>query len=297
MPNGDFVVAVRKGANEELSWWTVTGVGSPTLVADGMKSGPAISLAIQPISSTRFLTVAVNPDNVLVLKSWELGAGSITHLGTFEDASRVFAEASAARPLAVDIYNGHRVFTAVASSGVTVLDTWAVDAAGAITRLGETALNGIRVNLSTAALPVETVYAGELFPPAYYAVGYRAVGENLAMRIFRIAADGTPTEEGSAGLASVGAQDVRLEVLGVAGLIAAGRDSAGDVDLTVLDAARQSDNSIDLDIVAEHPAFGGATSLGMCESFSTHSEGDYVTSSTGADQQLRLRAFRSGDRP
>ena len=78
MPNGDFVVAVRKGANEELSWWTVTGGGSPTLVADGTKSGPAISLAIQPISSTRFLTVAVNPDNVLVLKSWEL-AGRLDH--------------------------------------------------------------------------------------------------------------------------------------------------------------------------------------------------------------------------
>ena len=297
MPNGDFVVAVRKGANEELSWWTVTGGGSPTLVADGKKSGPAISLAIQPISSTRFLTVAVNPDNVLVLKSWELGAGSITQLGTFEDASRVFAEASAARPLAMDIYNGHRVFTAVASSGVTVLDTWAVDAAGAITRLGETALNGIRTNLSTAALPVETVYAGELFPPAYYAVGYRTVGGNLALRFFRIAADGTPTEEGSAGLASVGAENVRVEGLGVAGVIAAGRDSAGDVELTVLDAARQADNSIDADVIAEHPAFGAATSLGMCESFSTHSEGDYVTSSTGADHQLRLRAFRSGDRP
>jgi D-alanyl-D-alanine carboxypeptidase len=297
MPNGDFVVAVRKGANEELSWWTVTGGGSPTLVADGKKSGPAISLAIQPISSTRFLTVAVNPDNVLVLKSWELAGGAITQLATFEDASRVYVEGSAARPLATDIYNGHRVFTAVASSGVTVLDTWVVDAAGAITRLGETALNGIRVNLSTAALPVETVYAGELFPPAYYTVGYRTASGNLALRSFRIAADGTPTEEGSAGLPSVGAEDVRVEGLGVAGVIAAGRDSAGDVDLTVLDAARQGDNSIDLDVIAEHPAFGAATSLGMCESFSTKSEGDYVTSSTGADHQLRLRAFRSGDRP
>jgi D-alanyl-D-alanine carboxypeptidase len=297
MPGGDFVVAVRKGANEELSWWTVAGDGSPTLVADGVKSGPATSLAIQPISSTRFLTVAVNPDNALVLKSWELAAGSITHLATFEDASRVFVEAAAARPLAIDIYNGHRVFTAAASSGVTVLDTWSVDPAGAITRLGETALNGIRVNLSTAALPVQPVYAGELFPPAYYAVGYRAVAGDFAVRFFRIAADGTPASEGSAGMPSLGAEDVRLEGLGVAGLIAATRDSTGDVELTVFDAARQADNSITPDVIAQHPAYSGAASLGMCESFSTHSEGDYVTSSTGADKQLRLRAFRSGDRP
>ncbi len=297
MPNGDFVVAVRKGANEELSWWTVTGGGTPTLVADGAKSGPAISLAIQPISSTRFLTVAVNPDHVLVLKSWELAGGSITHLGTFEDASRVFHEATAARPRAVDIFSGHRVFTAVASSGVTVLDTWAVDAAGAITRIGELALNGIRTNLSTAALPVEPVFDGELFPPAYYAVGYRTVSGNLALRFFRIAADGTPTDEGGAGLASLGAETVRVEGLGVAGVIAASRDSAGDVELTVFDAERQADNSIAPDVISQHSAYGSATSLGMCESFSTHSEGDYVTSSTGADKLLRLRAFRSGDRP
>ena len=297
MPNGDFVVAVRKGANEELSWWTVSGTGTPTLVADGAKSGPAISLAIQPISATRFLTVAVNPDHVLVLKSWELGAGSITHLGTFEDASRVFHEATAARPRAVDIFSGHRVFTAVASSGVTVLDTWAVDAAGAITRLGETALNGIRVNLSTAALPVEPVSAGELFPPAYYAVGFRDAGGTFALRFFRIAADGTPTSEATLGVPTHGAEEVRLEGLGGAGVIATTRDSAGDVELTVFDAEREADNSIAPDIIAQHSAYGAATSLGMCESFSTQSEGDYVTSSTGADQALRLRAFRSGDRP
>ena len=196
MPNGDFVVAVRKGANEELSWWTVTGGGSPTLVADGKKSGPA-DLAGDPADLVdAFPDRRGQPGQRARAQVVGARGGSITHLGTFEDASRVFHEATAARPLAVDIFSGHRVFTAVASSGVTVLDTWAVDAAGAITRLGETALNGIRVNLSTAALPVEPVYAGELFPPAYYAVGYRAVGGNLALRFFRIAADGTPTDEG-----------------------------------------------------------------------------------------------------
>ena len=197
MPNGDFVVASARVPTRSCRGGRSREAGRRPSSPSGKKSGPAISLAIQPISSTRFLTVAVNPDNVLVLKSWELAApASITQLATFEDASRYFVEATAARPLATDIYNGHRVFTAVASSGVTVLDTWAVDAAGAITRLGETALNGIRVNLSTAALPVEPVYAGELFPPAYYAVGFRAVGGNLALRFFRIAADGTPTAEG-----------------------------------------------------------------------------------------------------
>jgi hypothetical protein len=71
------------------------------------------------------------------------------------------------------------------------------------------------------------VYDGELFrPPAYYAVGYRTVSGNLALRFFfRIAADGTPTDEGGAGLASLGAESVRVEGLGVAGVIAASRDS------------------------------------------------------------------------
>jgi hypothetical protein len=234
---------------------------------------------------------------VLVLKSWELAAGAITQLATFEDASRVYLEAAAARPLAVDIYNGHRAFTVAATAGVTVMDAWGVDASGAITRLGESTLNGARLNLSAAALPVEPVYAGELFPPAYYAVGYRADGGNFAVRFFRIAADGTPTPEGSAGVPSLGADDVRVEGLGVAGVIAATRDSTGDVALTVFDAARQADNSIAPDVIAQHSAYSAATSLGMCESFSTSSEGDYVASSTDAGHELRLRAFRSGDRP
>jgi hypothetical protein len=52
-------------------------------VAEGIKSGPAISLAIQPISSTRFLTGRGQPGQRARAQSWELGAGSITHLATF----------------------------------------------------------------------------------------------------------------------------------------------------------------------------------------------------------------------
>ena len=128
-------------------------------------------------------------------------------------------------------------------------------------------------------------------------MGFRDAGGTFALRFFRIAADGTPTAEATLGMPTLGSEEVRLEGLGVAGVIAATRNSTGDVELTVFDAARQADNSISPDFIAQHPAYGAAASLGMCESFSTHSEGDYVTSSTGADHQLRLLAFRSGDRP
>ena len=107
MPNGDFVVAVRKGANEARR------DGQPR-AADRRPSSltarsPGPHHAGDPAHLVdAFPTVAVNPDNVLALKSWELGAGSITHLAHVRGPVAGLQEASAARPLAIDIYTATR---------------------------------------------------------------------------------------------------------------------------------------------------------------------------------------------
>ncbi len=67
--------------------------------------------------------------------------------------------------------------------------------------------------------------------------------------------------------------------------------------LLVYEAARQSNDDIAADLVSEHEA-PDAGSLELTRVPSTHSEGDYVTSVTDpVGALLRLRAYRSGDRP
>jgi hypothetical protein len=105
--------------------------------------------------------------------------------------------------------------------------------------------------------------------------------------------------EGSVVPTATDAHDVRLAPLGVAGLIQSVRDDDGDnaVELSVFEAARQEDNSIVVDPVAAHPA-GATLSPDLCRVPSTHAEGDYVVASLDSgDAGLRLRAYRSGDRP
>ncbi len=67
--------------------------------------------------------------------------------------------------------------------------------------------------------------------------------------------------------------------------------------MTVYEAARKSDNTVAADLVVRHSA-EAAMSPDICRVPSTHAEGDYVVASTdtvGGD--LRLRAYRAGDRP
>jgi D-alanyl-D-alanine carboxypeptidase len=301
LASGDVIMAFRKGAGVELSRWSIAPNGTPQLLVDGVKDGPATTMALQPVYGNMFLSVMVNPDGALVLKSWALEDNGLgfTLLDTYQDASRVYQEAAVAGPDHTDVFNGHRAITAAQDAGgATVHDVWAVDAqSGAITKLGELVENGVRSGLSIAPIAVDPVFDGELFPPVYYATGYRTGGGNWAFRVHRIDAQGTPVNEGSAG-ANVATEDVRLASLGDSGLLVARRAAGGDVDLTVWEARRQDDDSVAMYDVSDHPAFGDASSLGLCRVPSTHADGDYLTADIGAsDSLLRLRAFRSGDRP
>jgi hypothetical protein len=89
--------------------------------------------------------------------------------------------------------------TAAIGPGVLVHDVWGVDSAtGAITRLGELVQAGTRDRVEISPFAVNTTFAGELFPPAYYATAFRSNG-NLTIRFYRIASSGDPVDEGLQG--------------------------------------------------------------------------------------------------
>jgi len=301
LPSGDVIMMSRKGSSVDLSRWTIAGNGTPTLLESDVKAGPAASMALQSVYGDIFLTAIADPEGDLVVKSWRLEPdGGIAHLDTYRDETRTYQQIVIAGPLNTDVYNGHRAATAAIASGVLVHHAWAVDqATGAIGRLGELAENTSATNLAIAPQPVETVYEGELFPPVYYSTALWSPGGSSRIRFYRIDPTGTPVNEGAVTATASAAHDVRVAPLGVAGLIQSVRDDDGDneVELSVFEAARQADNSISPDRVSAHSA-PATLSPDLCRVPSTHAEGDYVVASLDADDaELRLRAYRSGDRP
>lgn len=295
---GDVIMAYRKAGQVELSRWSLAANGTPTLLSDGIKAGSSSTMALQPVYANMFLSVIVNPDGDLVLKSWALqnGGPGLTALDTYNDSSREYTDAAVAGPDHEDIYTGHRAITSASdAAGVTVNQAWTVDSqTGKITPLGSMVESG---NHSSSLAPVAVESPlGELFPPVYYARGFSS-GGFAYMRFLRINTEGTPVDAGLAGSA-VATQDVRVASLGTSGVMLAARSGTGDVRLEVWEARRKANNFIDDFKIVDHPAYVGASSLDLCRVPSTHSEGDYVTSSIATTgSQLTLRAFRSGDRP
>jgi hypothetical protein len=85
--------------------------------------------------------------------------------------------------------------------------------------------------------------------------------------------------------------------LGTAGVMPALHAADGTVQLIAWDARRNANNSISPDQISQHTALD-AGSLDFAPVPSTHAEGDYVTAVTDVlSGELRLRAYRSGDRP
>ena len=296
--SGQVILASRKGSSVDLSRWSIAGNGTPTLLESDVKAGSATRMGMEPVSSDMFLTALTQPDGVLVVKSWRVEAGGLVHLDTYQDASRVYTDVAIAGPLNTDVYSGHRAATAAVAGGDLVQHTWTVDpSSGAITRLGELFEDRSITNVSIAPLPVETVYEGELFPPVYYSTVMWTEGVNATIRFYRVAPSGTPVLEGATTVSATNAYDARVAPLGVSGVMHTARDDDTDneVELTVYEAARQTDNSIDADRIVQHSA-GLTTSPDLCRVPSTHAEGDYVVAST-AGGDLQLRAYRSGDRP
>lgn len=300
LPSGGLILASRKGSSVDLSRWAIAGDGTPTLLESDVKTGPATSMALEPVAADTFLTAFTDPDGALVVKSWRVEPGGIAQLDTYRDESRAYTKVAIAGPLNTDVYSGHRAATAAVAGGDLVHHTWTVDpSSGAVTRLGELFEDKSTSNVAIAPLPVETVFEGELFPPVYYATAYWNDGGNAVVRFYRIDPTGMPVMEGATNVSATGAYDVRVASLGVSGVIHTARDDDGDgeVELTVYEAARQADNSIAPDRIAQHSA-PETMAPDLCRVPSTHASGDYVVASTsGAGGDLRLRAYRSGDRP
>jgi len=298
---GDSVIlAFRHGAQVELSRWSLAPDGSLTMLSTGIKLGPAATMAFQPVANDKFVSVVVNPDGALVLKSWaaENGGPGLTLLDTHQDSSRVYSEAAVAGPDHTDPLNGHSAITAAQdSAGNTVHQTWAVDQqTGRITQLGSLVEPGNHTSLSIAPVAVDAA-AGEGSAPIYYATAYRA-GDVAYMRFYRIDQQGNPVPEGFLPTGVTSVADVRVASLGHSGLMLTTRTSSGSVELSVWEGRRLANDGIAAYRIADHPAYDGASSVNICRLPSAHAEGDYLAASIGAaDSRLQLRAFRSGERP
>jgi D-alanyl-D-alanine carboxypeptidase len=293
---GPIVVANRKGSSVELSRWSMDGGGALSLIDSGIKAGPATTMDLQPVYGDMFLSALTDPDGVLVVKSWQLDGSSLVELDRYRDESRVYSEVSMAGPLTTDVFNGHRAVTAAIAPGVLVHDVWGVDqTTGEISLLGDLVQGGTRDRVEITPFYVNTTFEGELFPPVYYATAFRSSG-NAAMRFYRIDTGGTPVNEATWSTTDP-ILDIGVAQLGVAGVMAAQLEADGTVELRALDARRNADNTISPDQVSQHTV-PGAGSLDLAEVDSAHAEGDYVTAVTDpVTGDLRLRAYRSGDRP
>jgi len=296
LPSGPIVVASRKGSSVDLSRWSLDGGGALSLVADKIKAGPATTMDLQAVHGDMFLTAVTDPVGDLVVKSWQLDGSDLVNLDTYRDESRVYSEVAMAGPLTTDVFTGHRAVTAAIAPGVLVHDVWGVDSStGAITRLGELVQAGTRDKVEISPFFVNSTFDGELFPPAYYATAFRANG-NLAIRFYRIASSGDPVDEGLQST-SFPIEKAGIAPLGTAGVMSALHAADGTVRLIAWDARRNANNSISPDQISQHTALD-AGSLAFARVPSTHAEGDYITAVTDVlSGELRLRAYRSGDRP
>jgi D-alanyl-D-alanine carboxypeptidase len=298
LPLGAIVVATRKGASVELSRWSTDGGGALTLLDSGIKAGPATTMDLQPVYGDMFLTAVTDPDGALVLKSWQLDGSTLTHLDTYRDDSRFYSRVAAAGPLTTDIFSGHRAFSVAIAPFASVHDVWGVGpTTGDISRLGELVQGFNRDRVEVTPFYVNTTFDGELFPPTYYAVATRSVSSGqLLIRFYRIDPTGAPVDEGLA-TPGIAMEEAGVAQLGTAGLLAAIRTQAGQVELLAYDVHRDTDDSIEDDVVSQHTA-PSAGSLDLAEVDSSHAEGDYVTAVTDPlSGELHLRAYRSGDRP
>jgi D-alanyl-D-alanine carboxypeptidase (penicillin-binding protein 5/6) len=296
LPSGPIVVASRKGSSVDLSRWSLDGGGALSLVANKIKAGPATTMDLQAVYGDMFLTAVTDPVGDLVVKSWQLDGSDLVNLDTYRDESRVYNEVAMAGPLTTDVFTGHRAVTAAIAPGVLVHDVWGVDSAtGAITRLGELVQAGTRDKVEISPFYVNTTFDGELFPPAYYATAFRANG-NLSIRFYRIDSSGDPVDEGAKST-TFPIDEAGVAPLGTAGVMSALHAADGTVRLIAWDARRNANDSISPDQISQHTALD-AGSLDFARVPSTHAEGDYVTTVTDVlTGELRLRAYRSGDRP
>jgi hypothetical protein len=174
---------------------------------------------------------------------------------------------------------------------------WGVDqATGSISGLGQRVDEPAGSDVTISPFDVNPLFDGEL-PPAHYATAFRRSDDGeLAIHFYRVDAKGTPEIVGWTRDTDIPVDQVRLAPLGTGGVMSAVRDSQGYVQLIAWDARRNADGNISPGSVAQHWT-PGAVSLDLCRLPSTHAEGDYVTATRDPDGFLRLRAYRSGDRP
>jgi D-alanyl-D-alanine carboxypeptidase len=302
LPTGDIILGTRMGPNVQLSRWTTARDGKLMLLASGIAAGTATSVGLQPVSGDTFLTAVTTPTGRLVLKSWRLQGSGLVNLDTYtsSDFWNTYKEVSIAGPVTADVFSGHRAVTVALEGTHTWIHTWGVDqATGKISQLGENVRPFAVSGVTISPFYVNEAFAGELFPPPYYAVAFHNDENELQIDFYRVDGTGVPVFESTtwSSDADVPGNWMRLAPLGTGGLMSETLDASGNIKLIAWDAHRGADNNITATTISEHTAPAG-TSIDLCRlPSSTHAEGDYVTGTRDLDGYLRVRAYRSGDRP
>lgn len=297
LSTGDIILATRKTNEVELSRWRMDRGGTLELLASGIQAGAATTMGLQPVYGDMFLSAMTSPSGALVVKSWRLQGTGLVNLDTYTDSSRTFTETSIAGPVTTDVFSGHRAVTASLNTGQWSLvhNVWGVDQlTGKIGWISETSYPFATSHVSISPFFVKPAFDGEL-PSAYYATAYES-GAGFQIRFYRIDETGKAVDAGTTySNGAIPGTQARLAPLGTGGLMSAISD-AGNVRLVAWDLHREADDTITPTAVAEH-ALSPTASLSLCRLQSAHAEGDYVTATRDGDGQLRLRAYRSGDRP
>jgi hypothetical protein len=302
LAGGVFITAVRTGGSVELTRWRVAADNTVTKVSGGHMTGPATSVALQPVFSDTVLLAMKAPNGTLVMQTWSLAgrvANGLFLEDTYYDAQFAYKEVSLTGPGLgkVDPFNGHRAFSIASTLNMkNVQQTWGVDASGTISLMAQYFYGSTAAGLATSPAFVEPLDDGDLFPPSFYAHAYRSENQ-LHIRFSVLDDQGSPLPASGGLDLPEDLTNLRLEPFGSSGLLIVGRQADGSSRFLVIETRRSNANTIKPYVIAEHTSLTG-TDFEVCRQFTTHAEGDFlVARRMTTSNELRVSAYRVGDRP
>jgi len=308
LDSGHVVTATRVGSALSLRLWTIDGGGAPKQHGGPSPAGSGSRIVLAPVADRLFLSAAVGMGGGLVLDTWRVvnlrgGGVALSHLDT-HTADPATSDIAAARVIATIGFGQTRqertyiVTVGDRPSDPFLLRTWSVEPTGEI-GLMDTLGGGLPsgnaasvVQVSTVRPPGDLVLGG---PPSYVALAYRSDDGTLRLRFWEITLNGDFDAAGSLNLPDV-VTSTSLAPVDAGGLMVAVQGADGVHRNIVVEVRRNPNDSVTPWWISQHNS-SVASNIDLCELETSHAEGDYVTGNVDDDGDLRIRAWRVGDRP
>jgi len=309
LDSGHVITATRVGSALSLRLWTIDGSGLPTQHGALEPAGSGSRIVLAPVVGRLFLSAAVGQGGGLVLDTWRVvdlkgGGIALSHLDT-HTADPATSDVTAARVIAAAGFGQLRqertyiVTVGDRPNDPFLLRTWSVepttgeisvvDGAGGVSSTG-TAASVVQVR--TVPPPGPLILGG---PPSYVAMAYRSAGGSLRLGFWEITFDGDFNGAGSLNLPDQ-VTSTSLAPVDAGGLMVAARGADGLHRNIVVEVRRNPNDSVTPWWISQHNS-SVASNIDLCELETSHAEGDYVTGNVDDDGDLRIRAWRVGDRP